>query len=100
IPGFAFSYVVLDSSGAFALKEIPNKMVVVGGGYIGTELGNDYANFGTEITILEGTKDILGGFEKQMSQLVKRNLKKKGVNIVTEEMAKSVDEAHADAKIT
>ncbi|HLR80343.1 MAG TPA: dihydrolipoyl dehydrogenase [Bacillota bacterium] len=100
IPGFAFSDRVLDSSGALALKEIPKKMVVVGGGYIGTELGNAYANFGTEITILEGTKDILGGFEKQMSQLVKRNLKKKGVNIVTEAMAKGVDESKDGVKVT
>ncbi|HEX6595261.1 MAG TPA: dihydrolipoyl dehydrogenase [Bacillota bacterium] len=100
IPGFPFSERILDSSGALALKEIPKKMVVVGGGYIGTELGNAYANFGTEITILEGTKDILNGFEKQMSQLVKRNLKKKGVNIVTEAMAKSVDESKKGVKVT
>ncbi len=77
IPGFKFSERVIDSTGALALKEIPKKMVVIGGGYIGTELGSAYANFGTEIVILEGTKNILGGFEKQMSQLVKKNLTKK-----------------------
>src|SRR5699024_11689167 len=65
IPGCAFSDRVLDSSGALALKEIPKKMVVVGGVDIGTERGNNYSDFGTELTILEGTKDILGGFEKQ-----------------------------------
>ncbi|CDQ28202.1 Dihydrolipoyl dehydrogenase [Halobacillus karajensis] len=67
-------------------------MVVIGGGYIGTELGTAYANFGTEVTILEGTKDILGGFEKQMSSLVKKRLKKKGVEVVTEAMAQGVEE--------
>ena len=92
IPSFKFSDRVLDSTGALNLEEIPNKMVVIGGGYIGTELGTAYANFGTEVTILEGTKDILGGFEKQMSSLVKKRLKKKGVEIITEAMAQGVEE--------
>ncbi len=52
-------------------------MVVIGGGYIGTELGTAYANFGTKITILEGADEILSGFEKQMSAVVRRRLKKK-----------------------
>ncbi|MCP3026267.1 dihydrolipoyl dehydrogenase [Halobacillus sp. A5] len=92
IPSFKFSDRVIDSTGALALTEVPKKMVVIGGGYIGTELGTAYANFDTEVTILEGTKDILGGFEKQMSSLVKRRLKKKGVDIVTNAMAQGVEE--------
>lgn len=81
---------VLDSTGALSLQEIPNRLVVIGGGYIGTELGNAYANFGTKVTILEGGKDILLGFEKQMSTFVKRSLKKKGAQIVTQALAKSI----------
>lgn len=77
IPNFKFSERVLNSTGALALKEVPAKMVVVGGGYIGAELSTAYANLGTEVTILEGANEILNGFEKQMSALVKRNLKKK-----------------------
>jgi len=100
IPGFKFSERVINSTGALNLKEIPEKLVVVGGGYIGTELGTAYANFGTEVTILEGTKDILGGFEKQMSQLVKRNLKKKGVKIITEATAKNAEESDKGVKVT
>ncbi|MCP3030664.1 dihydrolipoyl dehydrogenase [Halobacillus sp. A1] len=92
IPDFKFSDRVIDSTGALALQEVPKKMVVIGGGYIGTELGTAYANFDTEVTILEGMKDILGGFEKQMSSLVKRRLKKKGVDVVTNAMAKGVEE--------
>ncbi|WLR47093.1 dihydrolipoyl dehydrogenase [Halobacillus litoralis] len=92
IPSFKFSDRVLDSTGALNLDEIPEKMVVIGGGYIGTELGTAYANFGTKVTILEGTKDILGGFEKQMSSIVKKRLKKKGVDVVTEAMAQGVEE--------
>ena len=100
IPSFPFSDRVLDSTGGLNLKEIPKSMVVIGGGYIGTELGSAYANFGTKITILEGAKEILGGFEKQMTTIVKRRLKKKGVEIVTEAMAKGVEERENGVTVT
>lgn len=77
LPTFKYTDRVINSTGALALKEVPKKLVVIGGGYIGTELGTAYANFGTEVVILEGGDEILPGFEKQMSSLVKRNLKKK-----------------------
>lgn len=97
---FPYSDRVLDSTGALNLKEIPGKLVVIGGGYIGTELSGAYASFGSEVTILEGTKDILGGFEKGMTQLVKKRLKKKGVDIVTEAMAQGVEETDNGVKVT
>ncbi|GAA0613456.1 dihydrolipoyl dehydrogenase [Virgibacillus siamensis] len=99
IPSFKFSDRVLDSTGALNLDEIPQKMVVIGGGYIGTELGTAYANFGTEVTVLEGTKEILGGFEKSMKQVVKKRLKKKGVNVITEAMAQGVEESKDGVKV-
>ncbi|CAD2077254.1 dihydrolipoyl dehydrogenase [Phocicoccus pinnipedialis] len=100
IPGFKFGKRIIDSTGALNLEEKPEKLVVIGGGYIGTELGTAYANFGTQVTILEGTKDILGGFEKNMTQLVKRNLKKKDVDVVTQAMAKSAEETENGVVIT
>lgn len=100
IPGFKFGGRVLDSTGVLSLEEAPKKLIVIGGGYIGTELGSAYANFGTEVTILEGTADILGGFEKQMTQLVKKNLKSKGATIVTKAMAKSAEETDNGVKVT
>jgi len=92
IPSFKFSKRVLDSTGALSLEEVPNKIVVIGGGVIGLELGGAYANFGSQVTILEGADDILLGFEKQMTSLVKRNLKKKGAEIITKALAKGVEE--------
>lgn len=100
IPGFKFGKRIIDSTGALSLEEVPKKLVVIGGGYIGTELGTAYANFGSEVTILEGSKDILGGFEKQMTQPVKKNLKKKGVTIVTQAMAKGAEETDSGVKVT
>ncbi|KIL50314.1 dihydrolipoamide dehydrogenase [Jeotgalibacillus alimentarius] len=100
IPSFKFSKRVLDSTGALALKEIPKKLVVIGGGYIGTELGTAYANMGSEVTILEGADDILGGFEKQMTSVVKKGLKKKGVDVITKAMAKGVEESEDGVKVS
>ncbi|MBM7716754.1 dihydrolipoyl dehydrogenase [Siminovitchia sp. FSL H7-0308] len=100
IPGFTYSKRVIDSTGALNLDELPKKLVVVGGGYIGVELGTAYANFGTEVTIIEGMKEILGGFEKQMTALVKRNLKKKNVSVVTNASAKGVEETDDGVKVT
>jgi dihydrolipoamide dehydrogenase len=100
IPAFKFSKRVLNSTSALALEEIPEKLVVIGGGYIGTELGNAFANFGTKVTILEGSNDILPNFEKQMSALVKRNLKKKGAEIITKALAKGVEEKEDGVIVT
>ncbi|MDQ0217247.1 dihydrolipoyl dehydrogenase [Peribacillus cavernae] len=100
LPAFKYSKRVINSTGALALEEIPASLVVIGGGYIGTELSGAFANFGTKVTILEGMDDILMGFEKQMSSLVKRNLKKKGAEIVTKATAKGVEETENGVVVT
>ncbi|MEC5267537.1 dihydrolipoyl dehydrogenase [Heyndrickxia coagulans] len=101
IPSFKFSERVIDSTGALSLKEIPEKLVIIGGGVIGMELGTAYAKFGSKVTILEGAKDIIGGaFEKQMTSLVVRKLKKRGVEIITEAMAKGVEEKENGVVVT
>ena len=87
IKGFKFSERVIDSTGALALTEIPKEMVVIGGGYIGSELAGAFANFGTKITILEGSNQIIPTFEKDMVQLVESEFKKKGVDVITNAMA-------------
>lgn len=100
LPSFKWSDRVVSSTGALALEEIPKKIVVIGGGYIGIELGSAYASFGTEVTVLEGTKQILPGFEKKMAALVQRKLKKKGATIKTEAMAQGVEETENGVKVT
>jgi dihydrolipoamide dehydrogenase len=94
LPTFKYSKRVLNSTGALNLQEVPEKIVVIGGGVIGIELGGAYANFGTQVTILEGADDILGlgVFEKQMAALVKKTMKKKGAEFYTKAMAKGVEE--------
>ncbi len=100
IPTFKFSDRVLNSTGALSLQEVPGKLVVIGGGYIGTELGSAYANLGSQVTIIEGGKDILAGFEKQMTQIVKKGLKKKGVEIEVNASAKGVEETENSVVVT
>ena len=58
------------------LQEVPNHLVVVGGGYIGLELGTAYAKFGAKVTILEGSDTILSGTDPILTKTVKRHLKK------------------------
>ncbi|GIN37685.1 dihydrolipoyl dehydrogenase [Heyndrickxia oleronia] len=101
IPTFKFSKRVINSTGALNLPEVPKKLVVIGGGVIGVELGTAYANFGTEVTILEGSSELFAGaFEKQMTTLVSRNLKKKGAEIVTNALAKGVEEKEDGVIVT
>ncbi|WP_281862931.1 dihydrolipoyl dehydrogenase [Planomicrobium okeanokoites] len=100
IPSFKFTKRVINSTGALALQELPGKLVVIGGGYIGTELGTAFANMGSEVTILEGAPDILAGFEKQMTAIVKKGLKKKGVEVITKASAKGVEETDTGATVT
>ena len=83
IPGFKFGNRILDSTGALNLKEVPKSMVIVGGGYIGSELAGVYANLGTKVTILEGTSTILPTFSKDLVKEVIRNFEHKGVEILT-----------------
>jgi len=100
IPIFKFTKCVINSTDALSLPEVPEKLVVIGGGYIGTELGSAYANLGSQVTIIEGGKDILAGFEKQMTQVVKKGLKKKGVEVVVGASAKGVVENEKGVVVT
>ncbi|MFJ8066267.1 dihydrolipoyl dehydrogenase [Psychrobacillus sp. NPDC096426] len=100
IPTFKFTKRVLSSTGALSLPEIPENLVVIGGGYIGTELGSAFANLGSKVTIIEGGEDILAGFEKQMTTIVKKGLKKKGVEISVKASAKGVEESDTGVVVT
>lgn len=88
IKGFKFGGRVLDSTGGLNLKEVPKKFVIIGGGVIGAELGGAYANLGSEVTILEGSPQILPTYEKDMVKLVEAEFKNKGITVVTKAMAK------------
>ncbi|CAM3975203.1 dihydrolipoyl dehydrogenase [Alicyclobacillus pomorum] len=91
---------VLSSTEALALDHVPESLVVVGGGYIGVELGQTYAKFGSKVTIIEGTNAILPLFDEQLTRLVTRNLKKYNVDVFTNALAQSVEETDKDITLT
>ncbi|MEK3986454.1 dihydrolipoyl dehydrogenase [Paenibacillus sp. FSL K6-3166] len=74
---------VLSSTEALSLSEVPTSLVVIGGGYIGIELGQMYAKFGTKVTILEGGDQVLPGFEAELVNPVGRQLKADGIKMIT-----------------
>ncbi|WP_139488538.1 dihydrolipoyl dehydrogenase [Brevibacillus dissolubilis] len=97
---FPFGGRIISSTEALALEEIPSSMVVIGGGYIGVELGQTFAKFGTKVTILEGSDSILPLFEKDITRLVGRQLKKDGVEVVTNALAKSSEQSGDSVTVT
>jgi dihydrolipoamide dehydrogenase len=89
IPGFSFGGRIIDSTGGLSLKEVPKKLVIIGGGVIGSELGGAYANLGADVTILEGSSQLLPTYEKDLIQVVETSFKKKGIKVVTNAIAQS-----------
>ncbi len=88
IPGFAIDQKrVLDSTGALDLAEIPKRMVCVGGGIIGLELGQTFQRIGTELIVLEGLDRILSGVDPESADVVARQIKKDGGKIYTKAKA-------------
>lgn len=80
IPGFAFDGThVISSTEALSLPKIPQKLVVIGGGYIGLELGTMYAHLGTQVVVVEMMDQLLPGFDPEVVQIISRSLKKKGI---------------------
>ncbi|WP_409346534.1 dihydrolipoyl dehydrogenase [Paenibacillus sp. MBLB4367] len=100
LKAFPYGGRILSSTEALELKEIPKSMIVIGGGYIGIELGQTFAKFGTKVTVLEGSDMVLPGFEKEFSQLVARNLKKLEVDVHTEALAQSHEKTENDVTVT
>ncbi|APU71582.1 dihydrolipoyl dehydrogenase [Companilactobacillus crustorum] len=100
IRGFKFDDRVIDSTGGLNLKEVPKEFIIIGGGYVGTELAGAYADLGAHVTILEGSPNIIPNFEKDMVSIVKKNLEKKGVTIITNAMAKKSENKGDSVDVT
>jgi dihydrolipoamide dehydrogenase len=101
IPGFTIDNArVLDSTGALALTELPKRLLVVGGGYIGLELGMMYAKLGSQVTVVEFTPQLLPGTDPELVQVVARKMRKMGMTTHLEAKAKSWKEQGGQALVT
>ena len=70
---------VVSSTGALSLKEIPKKMVVIGGGVIGLELGSVYARLGSEVHVIQHTDRICPFLDQEVGRAFQNCLKKQGL---------------------
>ena len=70
---------VVSSTGALSLDSVPNKMVVIGGGYIGLELGTVWRRLGAQVTVVEYLDRIVPGMDQEISKEMLKILKKEGI---------------------
>jgi len=92
IPGFAFDEdKVWSSTGGLRPKKIPEHLVVIGGGYIGLELGMMFKKLGSKVTVLEATAGALPGQERDCVKVIERSLKKQGIELLTETFAQGYE---------
>ena len=94
LPGMARDgELVIDSTDALDLKSLPERMVVIGAGAVGLELGMVYAKLGTEVIVLEGLDKLLPTIDAQIVPVMERALKRQGIKLVlgarVEEMTRS-----------
>ena len=81
LPGIEFDEEkVISSTGALSLKSVPKKMIVVGGGYIGLEMGSVWSRLGSEVHVIEFLDHITPGMDKEISNEFMKILKKQGLN--------------------
>ena len=94
LPGIDFDEKkILSSTGALNISKLPKKMVVVGGGYIGLEMGSVWSRLGTEVHVIEYLDHITPGLDKEVSNEFMKILKKQNIkfelNTKVEKIAKS-----------
>ena len=81
LPGVKFDEEkIVSSTGALSLKNVPKKLVVVGGGYIGLEMGSVWSRLGSEVQVVQFIDQITPGMDKEISNEFQKILKKQGIN--------------------
>ena len=92
--------VVVTSTGALTLDKIPRKMVVIGAGVIGLELGSVYARLGTEVTVVEFLDAITPGMDAEVQKTFQRILKKQGMRFIMGAAVQSVERLKTKTKVS
>ena len=87
LPFLPFGGKVVSSTEMLALKEVPDRLVVVGGGYIGLELGTAFAKLGSKVTVVEASTSILPQYDQALTKPVSAALKALGVDVLTKTKA-------------
>ena len=91
LPGIKFDEkVILSSTGALSLNTVPKKMIVIGGGYIGLEMGSVWSRLGSEVHVIEFLDHITPGMDKEISKEFMKILQKQGINFHLETKVESI----------
>ena len=90
---------IVTSTGALSLGKIPKKLVVIGAGVIGLEMGSVYARLGAEVTVVEFLDNITPGMDAGLAKAFQRALKKQGLTFVLGAAVQSVEKLKTKLKI-
>lgn len=100
IPGFEYDgETIIGSRQALKLEDSPKSMLVIGGGYIGLELGMVYAKLGTKVTVVEMMDSLLPGVEKDLIRPIEKKLKDLDVDVLTGATAKGFKKTKTGADV-
>ena len=91
---------VVTSTGALSLKSVPERMVVIGGGVIGLELGSVWSRLGSKVTVVEFGKDICPPMDAQMRKTFQRALKKQGFDFKMEKKVTAAKKTATGIELT
>ncbi|MCL4153247.1 UNVERIFIED_CONTAM: hypothetical protein GTU68_042956 [Idotea baltica] len=86
---------LMDSTGALALADIPNRLLVIGGGIIGLEMGCVYAGLGTQVTVVELSGGLMPGCDRDLVRPLEKRLRKQFENIFLGSKVNSIDSTDA-----
>ncbi len=99
LPAMAFGGNVISSTEALSLTELPTTLAIVGGGYIGLEIGTAYAKLGSQVFIVESAASILPQYDARLTEPVAKRLAQLGVEVVTQARANTFTDAGLEFEI-
>ena len=101
LPGVKFDEkVIVSSTGALALSKVPKKMVIVGAGYIGLEMGSVWSRLGSEVHVVEFLDHITPGMDKEISKEFMKILQKQGINFHLQTKVNSIKKNNKGAVVS
>ena len=101
LPGIEFDEkVIVSSTGALKLEKVPKKMIVVGGGYIGLEMGSVWSRLGSEVHVIEFLDHITPGMDKEISSEFMKILKKQGINFHMQHKVEKIKKNNSGATVS
>ena len=91
---------IVSSTGALSLKEVPKSLVVVGGGYIGLEMGSVWSRLGAEVNVIEFLDHITPGMDREISEEFMKILKKQNIKFHLNRKVTSIKKTNSGVQIT